>query len=131
MDDVLDPAKLQQAENPTGFSSPEAYNEFIRVHKQVFAQKTRAKVPDLVGTALKDNTRIFFGGTAIVNLSFGSNGKLSRVVVDSISPELKAFLEEISWSALQPPAAYSLSISGVQIEFTVLQGFLNFRINTL
>ncbi len=114
-----------------GFTSLEAYYEFMALHNQIFRQKAGARLNELVGEALKVNTRVFYGGTATVRLKYGPDGKLSGVLVDSMSPELKAFLEEIGWAAVPAPAAYSLGRSGVQIEFTVLEGYLNFKVNAL
>ena len=128
---VTDPAKTENAEPPAqtgGFTSMEAYNEFLLVHKKVFGQKARASINEILGEALKVNKRHFYGGTAIVSLKFGPNGNLSEVLVDSTSPELKAFFEEISWSAVPSPNVYSLGFTGVQIEFTVLEGAMSFRI---
>ncbi len=129
------PAKIENEEQHSiqrgGFSSMEAYREFIRLHTKVFGQKAGARVNELVGEALKENQRIFFGGMATVNLDFGPDGKLSGVMVDSDSADLKAFLDEISWAALPAPAAFSLGYPRVLIEFTVLQGYLSFRINAL
>ena len=107
----------------------EDYYRFITVHKKIFGQKAGAKVNELLGEALKVNQRVFYGGTAIVSLTFGSDRKLSGVVVDSASPELKAFLEEFGWDAVPAPAAYLGN--SVQIEFTVLEGYMSFKVNAL
>ena len=132
---ITDPAKIENAEKPPaqtgGFTSMEAYYQFIMMHKKIFGQKAGARVNELLGEAFKVNKRHFYGGTAIVSLKFGSDGNLSEVLVDSASPELKAFLEEISWVAVPAPAAYSLGFTGVQIEFTVLEGYMSFKIDAL
>lgn len=129
------PEKKAETEKPQaqagGFTSLEDYHRFIMFHKQIFRQKARARVNELLGEALKVNEREFFGGTAVVNLRYGSDGKLSDVLVDSASPGLKAFLEEIGWEAIPTPAFYSLQSTGVRIEFAVLEGYLSFNINTL
>jgi hypothetical protein len=131
---ITDPAKIENAEKPPaqtkGFTSMEAYYQFIMMHKKIFGQKAGARVNELLGEALKVNKRQFYGGTAIVSLKFGPDGNLSEVLVDSASPELKAFLEEISWAAVPAPG-YSLGFTGVQIEFTVLEGYMSFKIDTL
>ena len=130
-----DPAKIENVEKPPaqtrGFTSMEAYSQFIMMHKKIFGQKAGATVNELLGEALKVNKRDFYGGTAIVSLKFGSDGSLSEVLVDSASPELKAFLEEISWVAVPAPPQYSLGFTGVQIEFTVLEGYMSFKIAVL
>ncbi len=127
--------KKSETEKPQaqarGFTSLEDYHRFIMFHKQIFGQKAGDRVNELLGKALTVNEREFFGGTAVVNLKFGSDGKLSEVLVDSASPELKAFLEEIGWEAIPTPAFYSLQSTGVRIEFAVLEGYLSFNINTL
>ena len=132
---ITDSAKIENAEKPPvqtrGFTSMEAYSQFIMMHKKIFGQKAGARVNELLGEALKVNKREFYGGTAIVSLKFGADGNLSEVLVDSASPELKAFFEEISWVAMPSPAQYSLSFTGVQIEFTVLEGYMSFKINAL
>ena len=132
---VTDPAKIENAEKQPaqtgGFTSLEAYYQFIALHKKIFGQKAGTRVNELIGEALKVNKRHFYGGNAIVSLKFGQDGKLSEVLVDSASPELKAFLEEIGWVAVPAPAQYRLGFTGVQIEFTVLEGYLSFKINTL
>jgi hypothetical protein len=132
---VTEPAKIENAEKPPaqtgGFTSMEAYYQFILMHKKIFGQKAGARVNELLGEALKVNKRHFYGGTAIVSLKFGSDGNLSEVLVDSASPELKAFLEEISWVAIPAPAQYSLGFTGVQIEFTVVEGYMRFKIDAL
>ncbi len=127
--------KKSETEKPPaqigGFTSLEDYHRFVMFHKQIFGQKAGARVNELLEEALKVNEREFFGGTAVVNLKYGSDGKLSDVIVDSASPGLKAFLEEIDWEAIPTPAAYSLRSTGVRIEFAVLEGYLSFNINTL
>jgi len=132
---IADPAKIENAEKPPaqtgGFTSLEAYYQFIMMHKKVFGQKAGARVNELLGEALKVNKRHFYGGTATVSLKFGSDGNLSEVLVDSASPELKAFLEEIRWGAVPAPAVYSLGFTGVKIEFTVLEGYMSFTIDAL
>jgi hypothetical protein len=132
---ITDPAKIENAEKPPaqtgGFTSMEAYYQFIMVHKKIFGQKARASVNELLGEALKVNKRQFYGGTAVVSLKFGPDGSLSEVLVDSASPELKAFLEEISWVSVPAHAQYSLGFTGMQIEFTVLEGYMNFKIDVL
>lgn len=132
---IADPAKIENAEKPPdqtgGFTSMESYYQFIMIHKKILRQKAEARVHELLGAALKLNTRHFYGGTAIVRLSFGADGTVREVVVDSASPDLKAFLEEISWVALPAPASYSLGFAGVQITFTVNEGSMSFRIDAL
>lgn len=132
---IADSAKIENAEKPPaqteGFTSMEAYYHFIMIHKKIFGQKAGARVNELLGEALRVNKRHFYGGTAIVSLKFGSDGNLSEVLVDSASPDLKAFLEEISWVAVKAPAKYSLGFTGVQIEFAVLEGRMSFKIDTL
>ncbi|MBS1115116.1 MAG: hypothetical protein H6Q94_845, partial [Nitrospirae bacterium] len=132
---IADPAKIENAEKPPaqtgGFTSLEDYYQFIMLHKKVFGQKAGARVNELLGEALKVNKRHFYGGTATVSLKFGSDGNLSEVLVDSASPELKAFLEEIRWGAVPAPAVYSLGFTGVKIEFTVLEGYMSFKIDAL
>ena len=129
---IADPVKIENAEKPPartgGFTSLEAYYQFIMMHKEIFGQKAGARVNELLGEAFKTNKREFYGGTAIVSLKFGPDGKLTEVLVYSESPELKAFLEEISWVAVPAPAQYSLGFTGVQIEFTVLEGYMSFKI---
>lgn len=133
--EAIDPAKIKNTEKPlfqTGvFTSREAYYQFIMIHKEIFGQKAGARVNELLDEALKVNKRDFYGGTAIVSLKFGPDGNLKEVFVDSASPELKAFLEEISWLAVPAPAKYSLEFAGVQIEFTVLEGYMSFKIDAL
>jgi outer membrane biosynthesis protein TonB len=130
---IAEPAKIETAEKPPaqtgGFPSMEAYYQFIMMHKKIFGQKAGARVSELLGEALKVNKREFYGGTAIVSLKFGPDGSLSEVHVESASPELKAFFEEIIWSAVPAPAEYSLGFTGVQIEFTVLEGYMSFKID--
>jgi hypothetical protein len=133
--DITEPANSEHAEKPPaqtgGVTSMEAYHLFIMMHKQIFGQKAGAGVNELLGDALKVNTRHFYGGSAIVSLRFGLDGSLREVSVDSASPDLKAFLEEIGWDAVPAPAEYSLGFSEVQIEFTVLEGSMRFKIDTL
>lgn len=130
-----DSTKIKNVEKPSaqtgGFSSLEAYYQFIMMHKKIFEQKAGARVNELLGEAFKVNKRHFYGGTAMVSLKFGSDGILSEVHVDSASPELKAFFEEISWVAVPAPTQYSPGFTGVQIEFTVLEGYMSFKIDTL
>lgn len=132
---ITDPAKIENAEKPPaqtgGFTSMEAYLQFVMMHKKIFGQKAGARVNELLGEALKVNQRHFYGGTAIVSLKFGPDGNLSKVFVDSASPELKAFFEEISWVSVPAPTKYSLGFTGVQIEFTVLEGYMSFKIDAL
>jgi hypothetical protein len=132
---ITESAKIGNAEKmpaQTGeFTSLEAYHQFILLHKKVFGQKAGSKVNELLGEALKSNTRQFYGGTAVVSLTFGLDGTLSEVLVTSESPDLKAFLEEIGWGALPTPAQYPLKFTGVQITFTVLQGYMSFKIDAL
>jgi hypothetical protein len=134
-EDIAEPAKNEDAGKPPvqtgGFTSMEAYHQFVMMHKKIFGQKAGARVNELLGQALKVNTRHFYGGTAIVSLKFGLDGKLREVLVDSASPDLKAFLEEIGWGAMPAPAEYSLGFTGVKIEFTVLEGSMGFRIDSL
>jgi len=129
------PAKTEKAEIPAiqkeGFTSLEAYNQFIMLHKKIFSQQAGASVNELLDRALRVNKREFYGGTAIVSLKFGPDRKLDEVLVNSASPELKAFLEEISWGAIPAPSAYLLGNSGVQIEFSVLEGYMSYNINAL
>jgi hypothetical protein len=131
---VTEPAKIENAEEPPartgGGPSMEAYYRFIMVHKRAFGQKARARVNQLLGEALKVNKREFYGGTAIVSLKFGPGGNLTEVLVDSASPELKAFFEEINWVDVPAPG-YSLGFTGVRIEFTVLEGYMNFNVEAL
>jgi len=128
-----EPPKIEQAEKPPvpRSTSMEEYYQFIMLHKQLYGKKTNDSVNELLGEALKVNTRHFYGGTAIVSLKFAPDGKLREVLVDSESPELKAFFEEIVWDAVPAPANFSLSFTGIQIEFTVLEGYMSFRINAL
>jgi hypothetical protein len=132
---IADPAKIENAEKPPaqpgGSITMEAYYQFIMMHKKIFGQKAGETVNELLGEAFKVNKRDFYGGTATVSLKFGPDGNLSEVLVDSASPELKAFLEEISWVAVPAPAEYSLGFTGVQIEFTVLEGYMRFKIDAL
>lgn len=128
---VTAPAKIENAEKPSvqrgEFTSPEDYHRFIMLHKKIFGQKAAARVSELLGEALEVNERVFYGGTAIVSLTFGSDRTLSGVVVDSASPELKAFFEELGWDAIPAPAPYLGN--SLQIEFTVLEGQMSFRVN--
>jgi|MudIll2142460700_1097286.scaffolds.fasta_scaffold08154_3 hypothetical protein len=132
---ITESAKIENSEKPPaqteGFTSLEAYYQLIMMHKKIFGQKVGARVNELLGEALKANKRQFYGGTAVVSLKFGSDGNLSEVRVDSASPELKAFIEEIGWVAVPAPAAYSLGFTGVQIKFTVLEGYMSFKIDAL
>ena len=132
---ITDSGNIENAEKPPaqtgGFTSMEAYHQFIMMHKKIFGQKAGAKVNELLGEALKANKRQFYGGTGVVSLRFGSDGNLNEVLVDSASPELKAFLEEINWVSVPAPAKYSLGFAGVQIEFTVLEGYMSFKIDAL
>jgi hypothetical protein len=134
-DALTESAKSENAEKSPartgGFTSLEAYHQFIMIHKEIFTRKAEAKVKDLIGEALKENTRDFFGGTAVISLKYGADGKLSGVRVDSASPELKAFLEGIDWVDLPAPAAYVPGYTAVQIEFAVLEGYLSFKVRTL
>jgi hypothetical protein len=131
---IANPAKIENAEKSPaqtrGFASMEAYHQFIMMHKKIFGQKAGARVNELLGEALKVNKRNFYGGTAIVSLKFGADGNLREVLVDSTSPELKAFFEEISWVTVPAPG-YSLGFTGVQIEFTVVEGYMRFKIDAL
>ncbi len=132
---AAEPVKIEKVEKPPadteGPPSMEAYYRFIMLHKKIFGQQAGARVNELLGEAFKVNTREFFGGKAIVSLKFGPDRKLSGVIVDSDSPELKAFLEEIVWDSVPDPAAFSLGFTGVQIEFTVLEGSMSFKIDAL
>ncbi len=112
-----------------GSDSWEAYYQFIMLHRKVFGQKAGVKVNELIGKALEVNTRSFYGGTAVVSLKYGSEGELSEVSVDSESPDLKAFLEEVGWYDVPAPASYLGHT--VQIEFTVLEGSMSYRVNIL
>jgi len=114
-----------------GFSSPEAYYQFILLHKKIFRENAGGRVNQLLGEAFKTNKRVFYGGTAVVNLTFGPAGKVTGVIVDSQSPGLKSFLDEIVWDSIPAPSAYSLGNSRVQIEFSVGEGYMNFNINPL
>jgi hypothetical protein len=133
--ETAEPAKIENAEKPPaereGPPSMEAYYQFIMLHKKIFGQKAGARVNELLGEALKVNTRNFYGGTAIVSLRFGPDRMLNEVYVDSESPDLKAFFEEFVWDGIPAPAQFSLGYTGVQIEFTVLQGYMSFRIEAL
>ncbi len=112
-----------------GSDSREAYYQFLVLHRQIFGQKAGATVNTLIGKALEVNTRSFYGGTAVVSLKYGSAGELSEVDVDSASPDLKAFLEEVGWYDVPAPASYLGHT--VQIEFTVLEGSMSFRVDIL
>jgi hypothetical protein len=129
------PAKVEEAAKPAvpkeGYASLEDYLQFVMLHKKIFRQHAGTRVNELLGEAFKVNKREFYGGSAIVSLLYGPDGKLTRVLVNSTTPELKAFLEEIGWDSLPSPAAYSLRYTGVQIEFTVLEGYMSFNINAL
>jgi hypothetical protein len=129
---ATEPAKIENAEKAPiqreGFTSLEAYYQFLGLHKKLFGQQAGARVNELLGEAFKTNKREFYGGTAIVSLKFGPDGKVNEVLVDSESPALKAFLEEIGWGALPAPASYSLGSTRVQIEFAVLEGAMSFNI---
>jgi len=132
---ATEPAKIEEAAKPPvprdRFTSLEAYHQFIMLHKQIFRQKAGVRVNELLGEAFKVNKREFYGGTAIVSLKYGPNGTLNEVLVDSASPGLKAFLEEIGWGAIPAPVAFSLGNTGVKIEFSVLEGYMSFNINAL
>ena len=132
---VAEPAKTEDAVIPPaqteGPPSMEAYYQFITIHKKIFGQKAGARVNQLLGEALKVNTRQFYGGIATVSLKFGPDGKLTEVLVDSASPELKAFFEEIVWDSVPAPAAFFLGFTGVRIEFTVLEGYMSFKLDAL
>jgi hypothetical protein len=127
-----DPTNIKKAEKPSiqreGFTSMEAYYQFIILHKKVFAQQAGARVNELLGEALRVNKREFYGGIAIVSLTFGPDRKLNEVHVDSASPALKAFLEELDWGFVPAPAAYSLGYTVVQIEFVVREGYMSFNV---
>jgi hypothetical protein len=133
--ETAEPEKVESTEKPPaqreGPASMEAYYQFVMLHKKIFGQKAGVRVNELLGEAFKVNTRNFYGGTAIVSLRFGPDRKLSGVHVDSDSPDLKAFFEEILWDAIPAPAQFSLGFTGVQIEFTVLQGYMSFKIDAL
>ncbi|MBI5101144.1 MAG: hypothetical protein HZB33_04845 [Nitrospirae bacterium] len=128
------PEKIEKAENPAlqkdGSASAEAYYRFIMLHKKIFAQQAGVRVNRLLGEALNVNKRVFFGGNATVNLHFGPDGKLNEVLVDSESPSLKAFLEEIGWGGMPSPAQYSLGGLRVQIDFAVREGYMDFNVRT-
>lgn len=130
-----EPAKTERALPPPirteGFTSLEAYYQFLILHKKIFGKQAGIRVNELIGEALKVNKRHFYGGTAAVSLTFGTDGKLSEVHVDSASQDLKAFLEEIDWGIVPPPAAYSLAYSGVRIDVAVHEGYMNFNITPL
>lgn len=135
VEDINERAKIENAEKPPaqtkGFTSMEAYLQFVIIHKKIFGQKAGDKINELLGEALKVNQRHFYGGTAIVSLKFGPDGNLTKVLVDSDSPDLKAFFEEMSWVSVPAPSKYSLGFTGVQIEFTVLEGYMSFKIDAL
>ncbi len=122
---------LPQPIRTEGFTSPEAYHQFIMLHKKIFSKQAGGRVNELIGEALRVNKGQFYGGTAIVNLKFGTGGKLNEVHVDTASPDLKAFLDEINWVAVPSPAAYSLGYVVVRIEFTIHEGYMSFTISTL
>ncbi len=128
-------AKLENAERlpaqKAEFTSLEAYHQFIMMHKEIFGRKASVRVNELLGEALEVNKRHFYGGTGVVTLKFGSDGNLSEVFVHSSSPELKAFLQDIAWVGVPPPVQYSLRATGVQIEVSVLEGYMSFKIDTL
>ena len=130
-----EPPEADKTEEPPvrkeGAASPEAYHQFILLHKRIFREQTGSRVNELLGAAFRMNKREFYGGTAMVSLKFGPDGKLNEVLVDSSSPELKAFLEEVGWGALTPPSAYLLGNNLVQIEFAVLEGYMSFNIEAL
>ncbi len=132
---IPEPERKSETVNPParsgGFTSLEDYHRFVMLHKQIFSQTAGARVNELLNEAFKVNKRDFYGGTAVVYIKFGPDGKLSDVLVDSASPELKAFLEEIGWDAMPPPAAYSLRSTGMQVQFAVHEGYLSFNINAL
>jgi membrane protein involved in colicin uptake len=113
------------------FTSLEGYLQFVMIHKKIFSQQARRGVNELLDRAFKVNKRVFYGGTAAVSLQFGPDGRLTGVLVDSTTPELKAFLEEIDWNTIPPPAAYSLRSGLVRIEFAVHEGYMSFNVNTL
>ena len=129
------PTKIETTEQNSirteGFTSPEAYYEFIILHKKIFREQAGVRVNELLGEAFKVNKREFYGGTAVVNLKFGTDRTLKEVLVSSSSPELKSFLDEIVWDAIPPPAAYSIGNAGVRIEFAVHEGSMSFTINAL
>jgi hypothetical protein len=133
--ETAEPAKIAKVEQPPvqagGFTSMEAYHQFIVLHKKMFGQKAGVRVNELLGEALKVNTRQFYGGVAVVSLNFGPDGRLNEFFVDSESPDLKAFFEEMVWDAVPAPAQFSLRFTGVQIEFTVHQGYMSFEIEAL
>ena len=114
-----------------GPSNIEAYYQFLAVHKKLFRQQASVTVNGLLGEALKVNRREFYGGVGLVTVEYGVDGKANKVFVDSDSPELKAFLEEIGWGMLPSPSKYSLRNSVVRIEFSVLEGSMAFTVNAL
>jgi hypothetical protein len=132
---ATEPAKIEKTEKPAlqkeGFASMEAYYQFIILHKKIFGKQAGDRVNDLLREAFKVNKREFYGGKAMVNLKFGPDGKVTEVIVDSESPSLKAFLEEIGWGIIPAPATYFLGSDKVQIEFTVLEGYMSFNVNAL
>jgi hypothetical protein len=121
------PGKLP--EQSRGSDSREAYYQFLTLHRKIFAQKAGATINELIGKALKVNTREFYGGTAVVSLTYGSEGELDKVDVDSASPDLKAFLEEVGWYDVPAPPAYIGHT--VQIDLTVLEGAMSYRVTIL
>ncbi len=125
----VEPAKIGGTEKPP--MSLEDYHHFIALHNKMFRQQTSARVNELLGEAFKTNTREFFGGTAVVSLKFGPDSKVTEVLVDSASQELKAFFEEIGWGDMPAPASFSLGYAQVKIEFSVLEGYMNFNITPL
>jgi hypothetical protein len=130
---VIDSPKIEIPEKPAdqsrGSDSREAYYQFLTLHRKIFAQKAGVKVNELIGETLKVNTRIFYGGTAVVSLTYDSEGELDKVDVDSASPDLKAFIEEVAWYDVPAPAAYLGHT--VQIELTVLEGSMSYRVTIL
>lgn len=114
-----------------GPANIEAYYQFLAVHKTLFRQQASGTVNQLLGEALKVNRREFYGGVGLVTVEYGVDGKVNKVFVDSESPELKAFLEEIGWGVLPSPSRYSLRNSVVRIEFSVLEGSMAFNVNAL
>jgi len=117
-----------QKEGPVNL---EAYYQGVEIHKKLFRRQAGATVGELLDEALKVNKREFYGGNGLVTLEYGPDGKVNKVSVDSESPDLKAFLEEIGWGVLPSPSRYSLRNSAVRIEFSVLEGYMTFTLNTL
>jgi len=127
-------AQVQSAEKPVqpgDFASLEAYHQFIMMHKKLFVQKAGDRLNELLGIALEKNTRHFYGGTAIARLKFDPSGNVGEVLVESESPELKAFIEEIGWDSIPGPAEYSLGYGKVQITFMVLEGYMRYAIDAV